>query len=106
MPGKIPVRLRDEFVAAMDAADDDNLPDGAWFQKLEETAKRFIRRKKLQFIHANDAVHQWVKIKKAELEKTNDAQNTEVDAGTTGSAAHVPTVLQEADVSASGVTED
>lgn len=33
----IPARLRDEFLAAMDAANNDYLPDGAWFSVLENT---------------------------------------------------------------------
>lgn len=51
----IPAHLHDEFMAYMSAHDDDSLPDGAWFQMLEDGAAEFLRSHKLPG-HPNDAV--------------------------------------------------
>jgi hypothetical protein len=56
----IPKGLLPEFLAELDAADDDDAPDGAWWQILEDTAAEFIRRHKLRGC-ANSATHQWVR---------------------------------------------
>ena len=57
---QIPANLMPEFTAYMDAHNDDELPDGAWFSVLEDAAERFIADKKLRGIDANDATHQYL----------------------------------------------
>lgn len=59
----IPVRLRAKFVAHMDEADLDDLPDGAWFAVQEEAAQQFIDGHNLKFADATSAVHQWLRLK-------------------------------------------
>lgn len=61
----IPVRLRDKFVAHMDGAEIDDLPDGAYWQVMEEAAQGFIDRHHLRFADANTAAHQWFRLKGA-----------------------------------------
>lgn len=61
----IPVRLRDKFVAHMDAAEIDDLPDGAWQAVMEEAAQGFIDRHRLKFADANTSMHQWIRLKSA-----------------------------------------
>lgn len=54
----IPATLKDEFIGHMqDSYDDDDAPDGAWFARLEDDAREFMRRHKLRG-DENDAVHQ------------------------------------------------
>ena len=60
MSGPVPERLLPEFLALLDAADNDDLPDGAWWAVLEETAAVFLVNHNLDSDDANDAVHQWV----------------------------------------------
>lgn len=57
--GPIPVSKFPEFLAHMDAADDDDLPDGAWFAVMEETAAAFMRHNRIKGCE-NSAAHQWV----------------------------------------------
>jgi hypothetical protein len=45
----------------MNAADDDNMPTGAWFQMLEDAAHEFMRMHKLHG-DANDAAHQYIRM--------------------------------------------
>ena len=59
MSRPIPKRLRDEFVAFMEAHDDNDLPDGAWFARLEEGACEFLETHNLRG-DQNDAVHQYL----------------------------------------------
>lgn len=59
MSGPIPASKMPEFMAAMEAADNDDLPDGAWFAVLEEAAERVMRQHHIKG-DRNDAVHQWV----------------------------------------------
>ena len=61
MPGKIPVRFREEFAAALDAAENPDLPDGAWMQVLVDAAARFIKKKKLIYVRDHDAVLQYLR---------------------------------------------
>jgi hypothetical protein len=56
----IPQRLLTEFLACMAAADDDDAPDGAWFQMLEDAAGEFMRQHKLRG-DTNDAAQQYLK---------------------------------------------
>lgn len=72
MPGKVPVRLRDELVAALDSVINWDLPDGAWFQVLEDAAARFIKRKKLCWIRPYDAVTQYLRIKQQQQQQMQD----------------------------------
>ena len=60
MSRPIPERLLPEFLALLDAADNDDLPDGAWWAVLEEAAAKFLVDHKLSDDEACDAVHQWV----------------------------------------------
>lgn len=58
MPGPIPDRLKDEFIGFMrDGYDDDDAPDGAWFQRMEDDAFAFMQANKLRGCE-NSAVHQ------------------------------------------------
>jgi len=59
MSRPIPSRLLPEFLTALDAADDDDAPDGAWWQMLEDTAAEFMRKHKLRGCE-NSATFQWV----------------------------------------------
>lgn len=52
----IPKRLRDKFIAHMDAHNFDEMPDGAWFATLETAAIEFLQRHKLRG-DENDATH-------------------------------------------------
>ena len=65
----IPTRLREEFYAVMQANDDDDLPDGAWFCRLEETAEQFIEKYKLRWADRNDAAHQYIRMCNEKEEK-------------------------------------
>jgi hypothetical protein len=59
----IPDRLRDEFIGYMqEGYDDDDAPDGAWFARMEDDAREFM---KLHKLHGdeNGAVHQLLKWK-------------------------------------------
>lgn len=58
----IPTRLREKFIGAMQEADNDDLPDGAWFAVLEDAAQRFIDKHRLQFADNNTAVHQYLRL--------------------------------------------
>lgn len=60
MSKPIPVRLRDEFFAFMDSRDQDDLPDGAWFAVLEESAEEFCKKHRLKWADRNDAAHQYI----------------------------------------------
>jgi hypothetical protein len=59
MSNPIPPHLIDEFKALMEMADDDDAPDGAWFQMLEDTASDFIDQHELRAC-PNDAAHQYI----------------------------------------------
>lgn len=59
MAKPIPANLLDEFMGYMNAADDDDAPDGAWFQILEDAAGEFMRMHKIKG-DANDATHQYI----------------------------------------------
>ena len=86
MPGKIPVRLREEFIKHMDANNDTSLPNEEWLPKLEAAAKKFIKKKKLLWIYASDAAMQYLRIKlwQQELEETQSEiseESTEAGSG-------------------------
>lgn len=65
MNGPIPQRLHDEFLVFMDEADQDDLPDGAWFAFLEEAAAEFMEQHGLRGC-PNSATHQWVQARSVE----------------------------------------
>lgn len=56
---KIPNGLRAEFIGYMESASDDDLPDGAWFQVLEDAAEYFAKLHGLK-ADANDLVHYYL----------------------------------------------
>lgn len=58
----IPKFMFAEFCAALDAADDDDLPDGAWWQMLEDTAAQFMKTHNLRGC-PNSATHRWVEFR-------------------------------------------
>lgn len=58
--GSIPQRLFSDFIACMEAADNDDLPDGAWFQVLEDCAESFMKTHHLRG-DSNDAAHQYLR---------------------------------------------
>jgi hypothetical protein len=66
--GPIPKAHLDGFLAALDFADDDDLPDGAWFAVLEDAARSYMKRHKIRG-DANSAVHQWVEARSQETTK-------------------------------------
>lgn len=55
----IPEHLLSEFRGYMEAADDDDAPDGAWFQMLEDAARQFMDDHKVKGC-ANTAAHQYI----------------------------------------------
>ena len=59
---QIPVRLRTEFKECMDAMNLDDMPDGAWFAILEDTAQNFIDEHGLKYADSNDATHQYLRM--------------------------------------------
>jgi hypothetical protein len=56
--GPIPKKLKDEFIGWMEAFDNDDLSDGAWFCVLEEGAEKFMKKFKIKSDDTNSAVHQ------------------------------------------------
>lgn len=58
-PGPVPAAKFEAFVSCMNAANNDDLPDGAWFAVLEETAARFMKENRIRG-DENDAAHQWI----------------------------------------------
>lgn len=48
MRNPIPPRLINEFRGYMDAAEQPDLPDGAWFQVMDDAARDFMRRYNLR----------------------------------------------------------
>jgi hypothetical protein len=58
----IPIRLRVQFKSAMDSMNMDDMPDGAWFQILEDTAESFIDKHKLKFADPIFAMHQYLRM--------------------------------------------
>lgn len=58
----IPVRLRAEFKAHMEAHDFDSMSDGAWFATLESAAEDFIDKHRLKHADRNDAAHQYIRM--------------------------------------------
>jgi hypothetical protein len=61
MTKPIPKAHQGAFKAYMDAHDNDELPDGAWFQVLEVAAEQFMKDNKIRG-DANDAVHQYLEM--------------------------------------------
>lgn len=58
----IPVGLREEFKAYMEASENDDLPDGAWFAVLEDAAGWFMKQHKIKHGDAHDAAHQYIRM--------------------------------------------
>jgi hypothetical protein len=84
MPGKIPVRLREEFIKHMDDHNDASLSNEQWLPKLEAAAKKFIKKRKLLWIYPSDATMQYLRIKQRELEETQGEiakESTEAGSG-------------------------
>ena len=55
--------LQDELMGWMEAHDNDDLPDGAWFCMLEQAAEAFIKQHKLKGFHENDLAHLYIQQK-------------------------------------------
>lgn len=55
----IPTRLQAEFMGWMDAHNDDDMPDGAWFATLEQAGQEFMEKHGLirGTLDGNDAAH-------------------------------------------------
>lgn len=51
--------VRSEFVAYMSAHDMDDLPDGAWWQVLEDAATTFLEEHKIKY-DSNSATHKFL----------------------------------------------
>ena len=58
----IPARLRPKFQAFMAARDNADLPDGAWFAVLEQSAQEFIDKHRLKWACNNSAAHQYIRM--------------------------------------------
>lgn len=65
MSNPVPVRLREKFFSRMDATNNDDLPDGAWWCVLEETAQQFLTQHHLTkpWHDPFEAVHQYLRHK-------------------------------------------
>ena len=61
MPAPVPASLTDEFLGYMSASEQHDVPDGAWFQILEDAARSFLRSHGLK-VDANDAAHQYLRL--------------------------------------------
>lgn len=59
MSGPIPADKVSEFVAFMECSDMDDMPDGAWFQILEDAAAAFMKQQGIKGC-SNSAVHQYL----------------------------------------------
>jgi hypothetical protein len=55
----IPEHLKDDFVGYMSVMDKDELPDGAWWCVLEDSAIEFMKEHKLKG-DSNTATHQYL----------------------------------------------
>ena len=56
----LPEDLIDEFMGFMAAHDNDDLPDGAWFQCLQDAAEFFIGLHHLKGFDENDLAHFYI----------------------------------------------
>jgi hypothetical protein len=56
----IPDGLLAEFMAVMQANDDDDAPDGAWWARLHETAEKFMKDNGIKG-DAGDAIIQYTR---------------------------------------------
>lgn len=54
---------KDSLVGFLEAFDEEDLPDGAWFARLEEGGRAFIKEFKLKNIDENDLVHEYLQAK-------------------------------------------
>lgn len=59
MGKKVTAAMLDEFVAFMGAFDNEDMPDGAWWQMLEDGAEAFFKRHGIKG-DPNSAVHQYL----------------------------------------------
>ena len=60
---KIPSNKRDEFIGHMDARNDDDAPDGAWFAMLEQAAQEFMTKHNIHWGDGNDGAHYYLRLK-------------------------------------------
>lgn len=60
---KLTKNQNDDLLAMMIPYDKDDLPDGAWFHLLEESAEEFIKSRKLKGWDANSLVHHYLGLK-------------------------------------------
>ena len=51
--------VKDEFMGFMQAFDNDDLPDGAWWCVLEEGAQKFLDEHKIKY-DSNSATHKFL----------------------------------------------
>ncbi|MGL4641290.1 MAG: hypothetical protein ACRCVX_16385 [Shewanella sp.] len=56
---KFPKKHADAFIAHMEAHNHEDLPDGAWFQCLEDAAEEFMKENKIKGC-ANSAAHEYL----------------------------------------------
>ena len=63
----IPEHLHIEFVAYVEMADDDHLPDGAWWAVLESTCQMFLEQYGIKG-DPFEATHQYLRLKYPEKE--------------------------------------
>lgn len=59
---KIPEKKVVPFFEIMDAFYDDNLPDGAWQQVLQDTAENFFKQNKIKSLNGYDGFLLYVQV--------------------------------------------
>ena len=65
-------KLQEALYTLLDAADNDDLPDGAWWQNLEDTVEHFNKVNQTDF-DPNAVVHSWVE-KKSKTRKVPEPE--------------------------------
>ena len=61
MARKLTLKQKKLFVAYMRENDHDDLPDGAWFAVLEESAERFFKEQRIRMC-PNDGAHLYIQL--------------------------------------------
>lgn len=55
------MKNKEEFIGFMAAYDDDDLPDGAWFAKLESAGELWLKSHPEKKADGNDLAHRYLK---------------------------------------------
>lgn len=62
--GRVPDNLKDYFVGFMEASDNEDVADGAWWGMLEDAARWFCEEQGLEYTDC-DYVHEYLALKEA-----------------------------------------